>query len=101
MKKKKLNLEISEIGPRVDKLKLATRLPGGPCGGPCGELGIEGYDAGQYALSNALGISAGQLKVVHAVAAYGVLMSSEAGTAGILTGFAGFCGACHVALALQ
>jgi hypothetical protein len=33
MKKKKLNLEISEIGPVGEKLNLATGLPG-PCG-PC------------------------------------------------------------------
>jgi hypothetical protein len=32
MKKKKLNLEISEIGPIAEKLNLVTGLPG-PCGG--------------------------------------------------------------------
>ncbi len=50
MKKKKLDLQISEIGPKADKLKLSTSSPGGPCS-PCAEMGalagyMEGYGFG-------------------------------------------------------
>lgn len=40
MGKKKLNLEISEIGPMEEKFNLAAGLPG-PCG-PCGEGTFDG-----------------------------------------------------------
>jgi hypothetical protein len=38
MKKKNLDLQISEIGSKADKLNLTTRSPGGPCS-PCAEMG--------------------------------------------------------------
>lgn len=45
MEKKKLNLEISEIGPMAEKLNLAAGLPG-PCG-PCGQGTFDGPGPGE------------------------------------------------------
>ena len=106
MEKKKLNLEITEVGHMVENVKSVASLPGasGPCG-PCGFQGIEGYEADVYAgninSGNALGLSDIELKAVHVTAAVGVAASSEAGALGTIVGAIGFCGACHVAIALQ
>jgi hypothetical protein len=52
MMKKKLDLKLSEIGPKVDELHYSTASPGVGCG-PCTEMGdlmdyMAGYDNGYH-----------------------------------------------------
>jgi hypothetical protein len=59
MKKKKLDIQISEIGPKADELKLTTSSPGGPCS-PCAEMGdladyMPGYAGGQHSETYVVG----------------------------------------------
>lgn len=92
MEKKKLNLEINEIGPMAEKLNLAA-LPG-PCG-PCGQGLFDGpapsnrgwWDSSSHR-SSAYAIEAASLGGWYSAGPWGALAFG-------LTTAAITCGSCH------